>query len=116
MFVIVALLLYTINMTNMQSDKVRITGWNMNGFYTSWFYLYEVMQHSDVICISEHKLYNCDFPNLRNAVGDFQCHIKQCAELEPWNHGIIPGYGGVAIIYRNDLAANAKMLNMFHSD
>jgi hypothetical protein len=42
--------------------------------------------------------------------------MKQCNELEPWNHGIIPGYGGVAILYRHSLSENIKNLNVFHSD
>ncbi len=43
------------------TSELHITGWNMKGFFNSMNYLYEIMDDADIICLSEYKLYECEF-------------------------------------------------------
>jgi exonuclease III len=102
----------------MTLNELRVTGWNMNGYYTSQYYLYEVLAKADIVCLSEHKLYDCELNQLRdmaNSMG-FICDAKQSYDLMPWNHGTIIGHCGVAIMYRKSIEHCIAKLHNFQSD
>ena len=76
-----------------------ITGWNIRYFFTSIFELCDIFQNSDIICLSEHCL--------------FEEQKTLLLEYSSDHHGIVvcsndnldfmdgrPGYGGVVIFLK----------------
>ncbi len=96
-----------------ETDKIcRITAYNMKTFRTGQEYLSsEVAEISDIICISEHGLYECEFYKFDDLLPD----LRQSADLNQFTqYSQVCGHCGVGILWRrslNNLVTPLKNIN-----
>ncbi len=57
----------------MDTNKLVITAYKLIGYYHSQVYLREILKNLDIVCLSEHQLYECEFNTMINRCADFQC-------------------------------------------
>ncbi len=103
--VLVALLCwcYPSEMTS-NTDTVRVSAWNCRGLVSSRQYITKLLCASDILALSEHKLYACELNRLCEISDDFVAVGKSSEDLDPEHRDRVPGHGGVAILWRKTMA------------
>ena len=93
----------------MSEILLKLATWNVSGIISSAPYLQKLLHEKDIfICgISEHWLYE---NNVLNSVFSDYNHLTICdKDLSlPSNHRV--GNGGVALLWRKDIANNISLL------
>jgi hypothetical protein len=88
----------------------------MKGLTGAIPYLSELMNDADICVLTEHHLYSCELNKLRNINMEFDVYAKHCELLVDHNVHVIPGYGGVAILWRTTLSPNITHCHNFGDD
>ncbi len=102
--------------TEAQQRHIRIGAWNSRGLVAAGPYISRLMDSSDVMCISEHQLYECELNRLNELSPDYIGYGKSSTSLKPENHGKVPGHCGVAILWRKSMATHVRPLNNLGTD
>lgn len=113
------LLLTLCTMMNTDSEthtNIRITAWNSRGFYVAQPYLLHLLVDTDIMAISEHKLYNHELEKLNTLNSDFCAFGKSSDDLELAKYGRVPGHCGVAILWRKTLMTYIRPLKNLGTD
>lgn len=85
-----------------RSEKLRLACWNCSGAYSSFGYLKQLLQTTDILAVSEHWLY-CDSVSFLDSLDEnFECFAR-CSKLNDLNLRWRRGQGGVAIFWRRTL-------------
>ena len=85
---------------------IRITFWNVKGLSGSIPYLSKLLNHSDIMVIQEHHLYQCELNKMYNVHDEFDVFCRSSERLHNHNvhvHSKI-GYCGLAIMWRHTLS------------
>lgn len=96
--------------------KLRISTWNSRGIYAAWSYIEQLTNDTDILALSEHKLYPCDLQRLDELNNEFLAFGHSSSNLDPQDRGRIPGHGGVALLWRKTLAHCIKPVRNTLSD
>jgi exonuclease III len=84
---------------------LNITSWNMRGWGSSKYYLTQLLPDTDVMCIQEHMLYECESHRIQSYCKGFSSVVKCSKRLNNMNCGRRIGQGGVAILYKTSIRA-----------
>ncbi len=98
------------------NDKLRITAWNSRGLRAAQPYLEKITSMSDIVVISEHDLYESQVYRLNDINRDFISYSKCAENLDPNLMGIVPGHGGVAILWNKTISCKVKPLRDLGTD
>ncbi len=107
----------TYNMNQLDKhDGLRISAWNSRGLGSARLYLEKLMSVSDVVCLSEHQLYEAELNRLTELSNDFNAYGRSSSSLKPDNYGKVPGHCGVGILWRKTLSACVRPLKDLSTD
>ncbi len=113
---IITIVLYiNISMTILK-DNLTISVWNLNGFYHSEVYFREVMKKSDIVCFSEHQLYDCKFNKMTNRCIDFECIIRPSKDLTIETFSNLTGHCGVGTMWKKAIGNVVTPLSTYIHD
>ena len=88
-----------------------ITRWNIRYFFTSSFELSDILQNSDIICLSEH----CLFEEQKTLLSEYSPDhdgIVVCSNDNPDFMDGRRGYSGVAILWKRMLSDFVEELDI----
>ena len=93
-------------------STITITAWNMRSLNRAGPYLHKLVDtyNTDVLCLSEHRLYNCELDKLNDIGLDFECHAKASADLLDSNQSVKPGHCGTAILWKNAISSRVRVV------
>ena len=74
------------------------------------------MSKSDVIALSEHKLYESELYILGEISDDFAYFGRSSEDLIPSKYGSVPGHCGVALFWRKSMSAMIKPMDNLGTD
>ena len=94
--------------------NLRISCWNSRGLTAAIPYLREIMNNSDIVCISEHWLHNNCLNALDNISNDFYSLGRSSNSSTEESYGKKRGTGGVAIFWRKCLPGISPLLEIGH--
>lgn len=104
-------------MTNTsQHYSLRITAWNSRGFTVAKPYLSDLLDQTDILALSEHKLYEHELSRLDGVSTDFISFGKSNNGLKISNYGRVPGHCGVAVLWRKSISSYVKPLKAVGND
>jgi len=92
-------LLQVILMENM----INLCAWNMRALPSSRSYIETLSQGSDVIILSEHRLYQCELFKLEEYLPGFSVYAKASHDLKQGDVLHKPGHCGMLIAWRSHL-------------
>ncbi len=78
--------------------------------------IYEITQMSDIICLSEHALYEQEHYELRDVLTGFKGEIKQSSDLNSDKYSRVQDHCWLAIFWKNYLSSVVKPLCDIKSD
>ena len=84
--------------------KLRITAWNLRSMSCAKPYIKELLQCSDILAISEHRLYPSELYKLNDIDQKFDVLSKSSSDLNENNQSMSYGHGGVALFWRKSLS------------
>ncbi len=116
LLVILLLCLCNVTVTDMTQQHIRITAWNSRGLGSAGPYLSKLMKRSDILCISEHQLYECELNRLNELDSEFIGYGKSSLSLKPENYGKVPGHCGVGILWRKSISSHVRPLRQLGTD
>ncbi len=99
-----------------QEDKLRVSAWNCRGIKGSIPYIRTLMEKSDVVALSEHKLYDPELRILDDISSEFVAYGRCSEDLQMNRYGFVPGHCGVALLWRKTLASQIKPLPKLGTD
>ena len=77
----------TMNRT-VNDGSMTITAWNMKcSFRSANLFLYDLMNYTDIIALSEHALYPCEHYKFEELNPDFEFCVKSYSKLNDINFG-----------------------------
>ena len=85
-------------------NTLRVGCWNVRGLSASILYLRNLLDNSDIFCISEHWLHNNRLNCLTEISNKFSTFGRASRKSTENNFGLKRGQGGVAMFWRNSLA------------
>jgi exonuclease III len=62
---------------------LTVSAWNMRSLRCAAPYLNELMSFSDVVAMSEHRLYEAELYQLRQVNKHYEYHAKSSKDLDP---------------------------------
>ena len=86
------------------TNNLRITAWNMRGFYVALPYLYDLLELSDVVFVSEHHLYQNELYKLDNVHADFDVISDSSSATNNEHFTYRFGNGGIAMFFRKSIS------------
>ena len=84
-------------------NQLRIKGFNMKGYTRSRLYIDELLNECDILCFSEHWLYENEFHKIRNNHSQYDSLIRQSNDLNSDTYSGIFGHCGVGIMWNKAL-------------
>ncbi len=103
-------------MMELARGTLNISAWNSRGLGAAAPYLDKLMKTADVLCVSEHQLYECELGRLNQLHHDFTGYGKSSTSLKPENYGKVPGHCGVAILWNKALSPCIRPLQTIGTD
>ena len=99
-------------------NQLKIASFNMQTFSRGKEYLVQcIARDCNIICLSEHGLYECQFYRMRECLKDFNTSlIKQSSDLNPDTYSSIRGHCGTALIWKEALDKCIKPITTIKSD
>ena len=91
---------------------LTISAWNMRSLGPAGPYLHELadLHKSDVICISEHRLYPYELFKLNDLCPQFDVHAKSSEDLSNEVQTKQSGHCGIGILWRKELSNRVKVV------
>ena len=96
------------------ASTLRIGCWNVRGLSASIPYLRELLDSSDIFCVSEHWLHRNRLNCLDDISKDFLNFSRASKSSTENNFGLKRGQGGVAIMWRKELSGVSVIDNILH--
>lgn len=90
------------------TNRLKISGWNCRGIKGSLPYLRSLMDCSDIIELSEHKLYDSELNMMNSIHSEYTSFGKSSSDLTQEKYGHVPGHCGIAILWRTSLLCMVK--------
>ena len=84
-------------------NQLTIMSWNVRSLTGARPYIYKLMETSDVIVISEHRLYDCQLHNLESINHNFAVTSKASKSIDDRTCDVRSGIGGIAMFWRNSI-------------
>ena len=93
-------------------ENIQISAWNMRSIRCAAPYVQELVKNegSDILCLSEHRLYNHELHKLTNLGIGYEFHGKASSDLEDRHQSRKVGHCGVAIMWSKDIAERVKVI------
>lgn len=98
------------------SNVLRIASLNSRGLRAAQPYLNKLAVQSDIVIISEHCLYESQMYRLNDISTDYVSYGKSSQNLNPDLVGILPGHGGVAILWRKNMSCQVRQMRNMGTD
>ena len=96
------------------TSSIKIACWNSRGFSGAIPYLRKLVKHNDIVAVAEHWLHG----NKLNRLSEVSSEVNFCARAskfsDPECYGIRRGQGGVALLWRKDLAGVSEFTSIIH--
>ena len=93
------------------TSNITIASWNMRSLVSAKPYINELLNMSDVLVLSEHRL----FKNELHKLGQINCNIeyeaKASDELDSKDQSNYSGHCGIAIFWQRKLSNRVKVIN-----
>ena len=88
----------------MNSSKLSICSFNVQGFDNSWNYVQYLLKTVDIMFIQEHWLLSSNLSHINDLNNDFVGYSKSSMDLKCSN-GLFVGrhFGGVAVLWNKSL-------------
>ena len=95
-------------------SQISIACWNSRGLCTSLPYLHKLLQHNDIIALSEHWLH-ANRLNILNDISDEFNVIARSSKLsDSGDYGSRRGQGGVRLMWRKSLGDVSPITSLIH--
>lgn len=95
----------------MEKKPLTIATLNVKNIESNAVFVKELLQDCDFLAIQEHWLFNFQLQELEKKFSSHLAHSKAADDDNPLPPSQKPrGYGGVAILYRNNLDVTVKKL------
>ena len=109
MFIIIPILCVMVNTI----DSLTITSWNMRSLNRAGPYIHELVNKygSDILCLSEHRLYKSELHKLHQIGINFEVHAKASHDLLDNNQSKKPGHCGIAMFWKSSLAHRIRVIS-----
>ena len=105
------------NMAQTISEDISIFSWNVrSNFNISKPYLELHASVCDLICISDHGLYECELHKLDNILDQYTGMGKSSKHLSNMNLGKKRGFGGCAILWKKVISNRVRPLPELGTD
>ena len=94
----------------MSSKSIKIMSWNMRSLTSASHYINDVVLKNDidVICLAEHRLYECELHKLGLINTMFKFHGKSSRDLASHDQNVKRGHCGVAILWKSGIMHRVK--------
>ena len=98
----------------MAVHNLTITSWNVRSINKATPYINELLNYhnSDVLCISEHRLYEHELYKLNEIANGYDVVAKSSHDLNEYNQSRKPGHCGIALFYRKSLSHRIKSVEV----
>ena len=92
---------------------LTISAWNMRTLASAGPYLHELIteHETDILCLSEHRLYESELHRLQNIGAGFEMHAKASSDLNDHYQSRKPGHCGVAILWSPKIANRVRVID-----
>jgi len=93
-------------------NQINVLAWNMRSLTYAKYYINDlIVKHDlDILCISEHRLYECDLYKLGEINPNYNYHGKASKDLESNNQSTKRGHCGVAILWKKCIGHCVKVV------
>ena len=103
-------------MNSSNKSQVGILAWNMRSLSGAKHYINDIIdkgdKSADFICVSEHRLFECELFKLDDINADYFCHAKASKDLLSKNQSVMRGHCGVAILWKRSLGHCVKVIDI----
>ena len=91
--------------------NLTITSWNMRSLNSAGPYAHELVKRhgTDILCISEHRLYDSELHKLHDLGLDFEVHAKASYDLKDRKQSRNVGHCGIAILWNKELSHRVRV-------
>ena len=99
---------------NSKKKVLNIFSWNMRSLTGAQLYINDIVSKhdSDIICLSEHRLFECELIKLGQINSAYKSHGKASNDLKCKDQYTKRGHCGVAILWKNTLAHRVKVMKI----
>lgn len=97
LLILIALITISVGMMT----SIKITAWNMRSLGGAQWYISKLARNSDIIVLSEHRLYNCQLHKLGEYLPGYCVSAKASIDLKDEDAMSKPGHCGVLIAWRD---------------
>ena len=94
------------------SKKLSICAWNMRALSSARSYINTLAGMSDVITMSEHRLYKCELHKLNDFLPDFSVYSKASSDLDDQDIMKSPAHCGVLIAWRSTMDSRVSKVKI----
>ena len=91
---------------------LQITAWNMRSLNGAQSYIDRLANGSDILVLSEHRLYPCELHKLMNYLPNHHVHAKASSDLGDNDIYKKPGHCGLMIGWHNRHDSKVKCINV----
>ena len=92
------------------STKISITAWNMRTLRSAAPYINKLMSTSDILILSEHRLYNSEMYKLNELNTDYVYYGKASHDLNDKALTRMPGHCGIAMCWKKSLDHRVRVI------
>ena len=92
--------------------SMQVTAWNMRALASARPYLEKLSRSSDVMVLSEHRLYNCQLHKMRDYLPGYSINAKSSHDLNDIDVNSKPGHCGIAIAWKEQYDRKVKVLKV----
>ena len=83
---------------------LSITGYNARSLSGNKLYINELLSNSDVLCLSEHRLYENELYKLDDVNNEYESCAKASSDLCSEYQSVKPGHCGIAMLWKKSLS------------
>ena len=96
----------------MGENRLTITAWNMRSLGCAETYIHELMTFSDILVLSEHRLYENELHRLEMLSNKFEFQSKSSKDLEAAKQTRQSGHCGISICWRAEINHKIKVIEI----
>ena len=107
---IVCIYILHLLMAEIGRTGLTVTAWNLRSLTASQTYVQELCQLSDVLFISEHRLYQNELYKLHELQTGFEIYGKAAKDLDNHAQSKMPGHCGIAMMWAKNIAHKVRVI------
>ena len=92
-------------------DNITITAYNMRTLRGASAYVNVLMDSSDIMILSEHRLYNSELYKLKDLNSNYEYHSKASSDLDDSDVQRKPGHCGISLCWKRDISHKVRVIN-----